>query len=117
MLMCLYDWVLKKRMQQTKQCISKFNFECIFMICVCKYANVVAYKWFDVAESKYKLFQFVCSAIFSEYITRRECKSVERPFKPTFHTIKQARHFLKCCTASISRRDVSSEVESTGILD
>lgn len=87
------------------------------MICVCKYANVVAYKWFDVAESKYKLFQFVCSAIFSEYITRRECKSVERPFKPTFHTIKQARHFLKCCTASISRRDVSREVESTGILD
>lgn len=35
-------------------------------------------------------------------------ESMEKPLKTTYHTweCKQARHFLKCCTVNITRRDV-----------
>lgn len=62
-------------------------------------AYIVACKWLHVPESKYRRHEFVCSAIFSEYIKQRwGCKYSIRPFKLTYHIIRQAPQFLWSCT-------------------
>lgn len=96
---------LAKRKWEKTTALIKFHFKCICRILYIHVKKTLSYK------SKYKLYQFVCSAIFCEYITqRRECKSavngktiqadlshLRMQIGRTFSEVLHSEHHQKAC--------------------